>query len=517
MRERSKSLKKLRSHYYIVFASLEITLMVIAIAYIAIYCALAIIRLKYPYELEWIEGAIIDSAIRLATGRPIYTAPSLEFVPLIYNPLYLCVSAGVMRLLGATPLAPRLVSFIASLGCMGMIYRLVRDETRDARTSLVAAGFYAATFKIAGAWFDIAKTDSLFVLLILAGVYSARRWPTVYGAISAAILLTLAYFAKQLGIVVIAFVGLFYLFEGWKPLVTYSLTAAAFVGGVTLALDVATHGWYTFYVFKVITQNCIINEFYYLFWLKDILGNIPVVATLSLLLLLTVRPFEKSDAGRRTRFYFCSVASMLLVSWMGRLTNGGYLNALMPAFAAFAVLFGLLLRYAKHYRQRTFAPLVLLLSVIQFALLFYVPTLQIPTALDYAAGAQFVEELKSFKGDVFVPYHGYYSTLAGKPMHAQWAGIVDILGAECAAETVTYDQVFWARRNLDAQIRQMMQNHTFDAIVLDLDYQYWIDVMTPYYEKAKPVFDSSDGFWTRVGWRTRPQYIYVPRIPSTSR
>jgi hypothetical protein len=498
-----------------IVAGLEIILMVEAVAYIVAYGVLAIIRLRYPYELEWIEGAIIDSSIRLATGRPLYTAPSLEFVPLIYNPLYLYVSAGVMRLLGTSPVAPRLISFLASFGCMGVIYRLVQHETRDAKIGLISAGFYAATFKIAGAWFDIAKTDSLFVLLILAGVYCTRRWRTLLGVMGSAGLLTLAYFAKQLGIVVIVFMGLFYLFEGWKPFVVYTTTTVFLVGGATLALDVATHGWYTFYVFRVISENCIIKEFFYLFWLKDILGNVSIIAILSLLFLPLVRPLEKSDSGKASRFYMCAVASMLLMSWLGRLNNGGYLNALMPAFAAFAVLLGLLIHYAQQHSHQAFAPLALLLYVIQFGQLFYVPTQQLPSALDYAAGARFIETLKSFKGDVFVPYHGYYATLAGKPMHAQWAGLVDLVGAECTAgETTTYEDVLRVRQEMDTQIRQAIRSRVFDAIVLDLDFKYWTERMSPYYEKVGPVFTEPDSFWTRVGWRTRPQSIYVPRATS---
>ena len=84
------------SRWHRVATVLQAVLMLEAAGYVLMYCVLAFYRLRYPYELEWIEGAVVDSCIRLAHGLPVYTAPSIEFVPLIYNPLYLYVSAGAM-------------------------------------------------------------------------------------------------------------------------------------------------------------------------------------------------------------------------------------------------------------------------------------------------------------------------------------------------------------------------------------------------------------------------------------
>jgi len=46
---------------------------------------------------------------------------------------------------------------------------------------LLAAGMFAATFEVGGAWLDIGRVDSLFLFLLLAAVAAARRATTWQG------------------------------------------------------------------------------------------------------------------------------------------------------------------------------------------------------------------------------------------------------------------------------------------------------------------------------------------------
>ena len=45
-------------------------------------------RLVYPFDIEWMEGGMLVHALRLEQGLPLYPAPSAEFIPYIYPPLY---------------------------------------------------------------------------------------------------------------------------------------------------------------------------------------------------------------------------------------------------------------------------------------------------------------------------------------------------------------------------------------------------------------------------------------------
>ena len=51
--------------------------------------AIAVVsRFPYPFGLEWMEGGILAHALRIAEGQPTYAAPSVDFIPFLYTPLY---------------------------------------------------------------------------------------------------------------------------------------------------------------------------------------------------------------------------------------------------------------------------------------------------------------------------------------------------------------------------------------------------------------------------------------------
>ncbi len=89
----------------------------LGLAYLALYLLLVWLRVRHPFELEWMEGACVDHVLRVLSGRPLYTEPRLEWVPFIYTPLFYYVSAAVAKVVGAgfLPLAPRLHCFFAGL------------------------------------------------------------------------------------------------------------------------------------------------------------------------------------------------------------------------------------------------------------------------------------------------------------------------------------------------------------------------------------------------------------------
>src|SRR5258706_318809 len=71
-------------------------------------------RIGFPYELEWLEGCTVDSARRILEGKGLFVAPSVDWIPYPYTPLYTYTAAAVARLVGIGFLAPRLVSLLCS-------------------------------------------------------------------------------------------------------------------------------------------------------------------------------------------------------------------------------------------------------------------------------------------------------------------------------------------------------------------------------------------------------------------
>jgi len=150
----------------------QIVLIIGSSFYILVYFVIASTRLPYPFELEWMEGASVVHVQRIMDGQSLYVRPSLDFVPFIYTPLYYHLSSLFAHVTGNGFLPLRLLSFLSSLGCFAFIFMIVHRRTSSLYASFIASGLFAATFRISGAWFDIARVDSLFLFLLLVGIYA---------------------------------------------------------------------------------------------------------------------------------------------------------------------------------------------------------------------------------------------------------------------------------------------------------------------------------------------------------
>ena len=78
----------------------RVVVVVAAIAPIAIYLFVALRRIGYPFELEWLEGGEVEIVNRVVHGQGIYVAPSLHYVPYPYPPLVIWISAVFAKVFG---------------------------------------------------------------------------------------------------------------------------------------------------------------------------------------------------------------------------------------------------------------------------------------------------------------------------------------------------------------------------------------------------------------------------------
>jgi hypothetical protein len=153
---------------------LRVVVQAAAVLYMLVYVVVACARLSYPFELEWLEGGSLQQVDRILSGRPIYARPDLSFVAFFYTPAYYYVAAAAATLIGPGFLPLRLVSLLASLGSLAVIFSFVRRDTGRVPPALMAAGLFAATFAASGGWFDLARVDSLYVCLLLLAAYVLR-------------------------------------------------------------------------------------------------------------------------------------------------------------------------------------------------------------------------------------------------------------------------------------------------------------------------------------------------------
>jgi hypothetical protein len=206
-------------------------------------------RRTYPFDLEWMEGGMLNHAARLVEGRSLYARPSLDFIAYFYTPLY---SALVAALSSLTPLSyalGRSVSLLATLGTLLLLYDFGRREAGKLY-GLLAAGLYAALFRTTGAFYDLVRPDALALLLTLGGAWVVYYKHSLRWTSAAALVFVAAYFTKQTTVVTAIFLGVWLFCQCRRRGLVFLGTALGV--GLTLGvlLDQKTGGWFRFYVLR---------------------------------------------------------------------------------------------------------------------------------------------------------------------------------------------------------------------------------------------------------------------------
>jgi len=483
---------------------LEAAVIAAALGSILVFVSLAVFRLGYGFELEWMEGGTLGHVERILDGEKLYVEPSIGFVPFIYTPFYYYLSAVAARIAGDGFAPLRLVSFVASVGCLALIFLTVERETRSRFAGLAAAGLFAAAFGVTGAWLDLARVDALFLLLTLFSAYLLLADSSVAAHLFAGVLAVLAVFTKQTGLITLAPLGALALTHGWRSGLVFVGTVVVLVGGGVLALDEVHDGWFFYYVFQLPAAHSL-NLGEGLGWSAGLLVRAMPLALLGTVGLLVVQ--LRGTGARKGLAYLLFAAGLLGGSAVAGLHHGSYDNVALPGVAALAILGAVALdRGLSRARSLVGGRRVLveagitMVCLAQFALLAYDPRPLVPTERDKTAGETLVEEIRRVEGDVLVPRHGYLARRAGKGSYAHEMAMTDVLRGDPTGRGIA----------LKREIGRYLQAQKFGAIIVDYD---WLkDDLGRYYERRKePVFLRRDVFWPVTGSRTRPLHFYLPR------
>ncbi len=475
-------------------------IMAIAILAAGVHFALILFvifsRINYRYDLEWMEGASLLQAYRISMGQRLYLQPSLEYIPLIYPPLYFYLSAILVKIIGISFLPLRIVSFASTLGCFLIIYYAVKDKTDSALIGFVAAGSFAATFRLGGAWFDIARVDMLFIFLCLAAVYFLGKH-SIKDSIVAGILFSLAFLTKQTAISIFAVMAL-------STFILFRKQTIPFVGSfIILTLfayvyfNVSTNGWYQYYILTLPGS-------YQIRWsslLSTLQTGFEVEAVIILIgyipLLLNIRKLIQDKLHQH--YYFASVG-FIGTSVLARINHGAYDNTLVPAYASIAILFGLGIRWwvsrfeLRSGRNKLFLPLMWLAISLQFIWLGYNPFSQIPTQADRMAGDALVTEIHNVPGDVLVPYDNYLSLFAGKKTYFHFVAFNDVR----SLRTKTRPDL----RN----ILQQFHSTPFSLLIMDLPDNF---IQNNHCASSQVIqYASATTFYPITGYSVRPTTEY---------
>jgi hypothetical protein len=180
-------------------------------------------------------------------------------------------------------------------------------------------------------WFDVARVDSLFIAFSVAALYAARWMRRTRGAVTTGLLLAAAFLTKQNGLAEGVAVLTALAFGPRRRLAWLAaMTYGAVLGISTLALGLASHGWYVYYVFVLMTEHTLKYAAFGQFWTVHLL---PVLGIPCCALVLGARRIPLAlSAG---------CIALVIESYATLVHSGGAVNDLLSAYLAVAVLAGL--------------------------------------------------------------------------------------------------------------------------------------------------------------------------------
>jgi len=402
--------------------------------YLVAFVLIAGAHLAYPYEVDNLEGNVWAMAARIAAGKHLYAAPSVDYTPFCYAPLYFYAGAAMMKLLGAGYAALRLVSVIATLATAATIYVTLRYEQVAPTFALVAVAVFLGAYGRTHEAGDVARVDAFALAFGLAAVALALTGvPRARNAVIAGVLGGLAILAKQPMVVLVGAAAVAHVVHGRRAYaVVFASAAIATAIAIIAVLGLADDGWAYFYCVAVPASHHLRP------WDLVVLAPGFLVATLPVALIapfLVARSWRAALADPWTIVMVAYVAMAMLA----RAKEGGSANVFLPVVALAAVQLARHAGPACAQRPR----LAVALLGLQLAILAWSPFARWPTRGDLVAGTAIVERLAQIPGDVYVPAFPAYAVLAGKPWHAHYVALCDVarldpVRAELARELATH-------------------------------------------------------------------------------
>lgn len=469
----------------------------------------------------------MDQTSQLLSGGPLYAEPDLNHIPYLYTPLYYYVSAAVSMWTGLELWVLRAINLVCMVGTAALLGRLVWKETRCAMPSVLAGGVLLAGYQMSDTWYDVARNDGLYMLLVgtLILVLRSKRRGTEYFA---AALVVLAFLAKQSIGLLLPFVCLAAIAWGWWRAVRFGAAAALGLAITWGSYALASDGWFHYFVFAMPRAHNPQEDGYLInFLTKDIAQLVWTVPVLVLWLLACIR----GKQGKRLLFFTMLTLGMVFSAWQSRLHAGGYKNAVIPALWASGLVLGLgtaqFRAGMRNRRDGTPMPLpqlvtgclLLLLASIQLFGMHGAVRLEkkVPTDAERAAQAEWKAHLQAVEGPVYMPFTGGLGEATGNVRAGHAMAMADILRHQ--ENTLTLTTPDWRQWPIWAPMVQRMadtlKEERFAAVVVDSPYHHlwfkYFDMPALGYRKAPIPIKQPRLLKPVVGLESFPQSYWVPK------
>jgi hypothetical protein len=476
---------------------------------VLVYCISK--RIGFPFELEWLEGDMLLTAVRVLEHKSIYTAPSMDYMCGIYPPFYYIAVAAAFWLLEPSLLVLRGVSVLSLILIFILIYSIVSRETRLRWLAFVSIGIFASFYDAHASWYDIGRLDSFFYCLLLFGLWLAsqiNRWK--WAAVGSSIVLCLAIFTKQSTAIYIPFVILFLFLRNKKQSLIFTVVFSTLCCLFFLYLEVSSNGWFSnFTILKPISfpkdqerVAIIINDIFKVFPVLLLLAGAGVATVFfrwrkwaeisiweiifipSIIAYIRIRPISGAEAND----------SIYLTLW---------LSIMVPIWLQKFVLAGKGTSYRKCFNS-----IVLALLCIQLMNLLYRPSKWLPLGESVTKGEELILRLRAAPGPVFVHLHPVYAWLAGKKPFLNACNVW--------AYNLGGDPIYSSR-----DLLEKVSNEYFSVIVLDdvsisENPELCRRIKINYAVESNIDYGNNMVFRPITGYRPRPVEIWIPKTSQST-
>lgn len=209
----------------------------------------------FPYDLDYGEGYVLNDAVRLAHGQPIYT--DIQQFPMVrspYPPLFPALWSVLVPLAGPVFWPGRLLSALALVGVLGLVVWNARRVQTDGWLPWIAAALVVAS-PMVYQWAGYARVDVLALLFSVGAVLVAQRSQTPRALLLAVALCSLALWTKQTSVAAPAAITFALLGRSWRRALAFVVLMAAANLIPALLLDHATNGEFARHVMLGNAEN----------------------------------------------------------------------------------------------------------------------------------------------------------------------------------------------------------------------------------------------------------------------
>jgi hypothetical protein len=498
---------------------------IFALIQLAWHARLFVGRATFPLDLEWMEGGVLLHAQRIAHGQGIYVAPSVDFIPFLYTPLYPALLALLSFVFPLGYLLGRVVSIAAFAVATAMIvvtsFREGASRGRSVLALLVGlagAGAVTGGYAFGGHFYDLVRADSLLLAIEAICVWLAYRGQGWRSAALCGVLIALGFLTKQTATIVGIGIGVGLLASRLKRGVVYGAVAATVLAGGVGLLTKISHGWFWTYIFKLHQSHAFRKEaITAVAWpyTRQFCWPVFVALILATLGLALSRRLRRSDAILWAAAVAGEVAALVGFATQWADSNAYIPAVFFPAFAA-AVLVARLCEVALAGRKWG----ALIVASVAAALLAgqslhtAVPsaahghagwpslgkalpalTSAVPSAQDRVAAKRLLDQLRALPSPLFIPFHPYYAVLVGKQPFVHRMGVRDVESA----------------LGRPARLDQALADRHFAAVVLDWkSYPGEWPNLDGRYHVVHEFREGVDAVRTFAAAQTSPRQLFLP-------